>query len=121
MSKRALIYARVSYDDRPNEDRNLEGQIEDGRAAYCQEKGYRIVVELAEDNRGASGADWDLPMLNQALEMARAGEYDVLVTRELDRFARGLAKQLVVESEFKRRGVDVEYILAHMMTVQRGS
>jgi len=30
MSKRAVIYARVSYDDRPNEDRNLEGQIEDG-------------------------------------------------------------------------------------------
>jgi site-specific DNA recombinase len=109
MSKRAVIYARVSYDDRPNEDRNLEGQIEDGRA-YCREKGYRIVAELAEDDRGASGADWDLPMLNQALEMARAGECDVLVTRELDRFARGLAKQLVVESEFKRRGVEVEYI-----------
>ena len=109
MSKRAVIYARVSYDDRPNEDRNLEGQIEDGRA-YCREKGYRIVAELPEDDRGASGASWDLPMLNQALDMARAGEYDVLVTRELDRFARGLAKQLVVESELKRRGVDVEYL-----------
>lgn len=51
MSKRAVIYARVSYDDRPNEDRNLEGQIEDGRA-YCQERGYRIVAKLAEDERG---------------------------------------------------------------------
>jgi site-specific DNA recombinase len=108
MTKRALIYARVSYDDRKNESRNLEGQVEDGQA-HCQEKGHRIVAELAEDDRGASGANWDLPMLNQALDMARAGEFDVLVTRELDRFARGLAKQLVVESEFKRLGVDVEY------------
>ena len=112
MSKRALIYARVSYDDQARSGgRNLESQIEDGRA-YCQEKGYRIVAELAEDDRGASGAEWDLPKLNQALDMARAGEFDVLVVRELDRFARGLAKQLVIEGEFKRLGVAVEYILA---------
>jgi site-specific DNA recombinase len=109
MSKRAVLYARVSYDDRKNEARNLEGQIEDGRA-YCREKGYQIVAELAEDDRGASGADWDLPKLNEALDMARAGEADVLVTRELDRFARGLAKQLVAEREFQQAGARVEYI-----------
>jgi len=120
MSKRALTYARVSYDDRPNEDRNLEGQLEDYRA-YCQEKGYRIVAELAEDDRGASGASWDLPMLNQALDMARTGEIDVLVTRELDRFARGLAKQLVTEGEFKRYGVDVEYTLAEYEDTPEGN
>jgi len=44
--------------------------------------------------------------------MARENGFDVLVTRELDRFARNLAKQLVIESEFKRHGVEVEYILA---------
>ncbi|MFX1476218.1 MAG: recombinase family protein [Promethearchaeota archaeon] len=119
VSKRALIYARVSYDDRKNEARNLEGQVEDGQA-YCQERDYRIVAELAEDDRGVSGADWDLPMLNQALDMARAGEFDVLVTRELDRFARGLAKQLVVESEFKRHGVEVEYILGEYPDTPEG-
>jgi site-specific DNA recombinase len=120
MSKRALIYARVSYDDRKNEARNLEGQIEDGRA-YCQEKGYRIVAELAEDDRGASGASWDLPKLNQALGMARAGEFDVLVVRELDRFARGLAKQLVIEGEFKRYGVEIDYILGEYPDTPEGN
>jgi len=119
MSKRALTYARVSYDDRKNEARNLEGQIEDGRA-YCQEKGYRIVAELAEDDRGASGADWDLPKLSQALEMARAGEFDVFVTRELDRFARSLAKQLVIEAEFKRCSVEVEYVLGEYPDTPEG-
>jgi site-specific DNA recombinase len=120
MSKRALIYARVSYDDRKNEARNLEGQVEDGQA-YCQEKDYRIVAELAEDDRGASGADWDLPKLNQALDMARAGEFDVLVVRELDRFARGLAKQLVIEAEFKRHGVEVEYVLGEYPDTPEGN
>lgn len=108
---KAAIYARVSYDDRGREARNLEGQIEDGRG-HCADRAYRIVAELAEDDRGASGADWNLPKLNQALDMARAGEFDVFVTRELDRLARGLAKQLVIESEFKRYGVEVEYVLA---------
>ena len=47
--KRAVLYARVSYDDRKNEARNLEGQIEDGRS-YCQEKGYRIVALVADSS-----------------------------------------------------------------------
>lgn len=111
MGKRAVLYARVSGDDRAKEGRNLQGQLDLCRE-FCREKGYRIVAELAEDDRGASGASWDLPMLNKALDMARAGEFDVLVTRELDRFARSLAKQLVIEDEFKRYGVEVEYVLA---------
>ena len=116
---RAILYARVSYDDRRNQDRNLEGQLEDGRA-YCQERGYQIVAELAEDDRGASGADWDLPKLNEALEMARRGEADVLVTRELDRLARSLAKQLVIESEFKRYGVRTEYVMGEYPDTPEG-
>ena len=105
---RALIYGRVSGDDRRKQDRNLESQRDGGRL-YCAEKGYSIVAELLEDDRGASGADLDLPMLSQALEMARAGQFDVLVVRELDRFARSLVKQYIKETEFKKVGVAIEY------------
>jgi site-specific DNA recombinase len=107
---RAVTYARVSGDDSRKEDRNLRSQ-QTMYQEYCQDRGYSIVAELAEDDRGASGASWDLPELNEALDMARAGKFDVLVTRELDRFARGLAKQLVVEDQFRRYGVEVEYVL----------
>jgi len=55
------------------------------------------------------------------LDMARENGFDVLVTRELDRFARGLAKQLVVESEFKRHGVEVEYILGEYPDTPEGN
>jgi DNA invertase Pin-like site-specific DNA recombinase len=51
------------------------------------------VAELAEDVQGASGASFELPKLNRVLDMAEAGEFDVLAVRELDRLSRNLAKQ----------------------------
>jgi DNA invertase Pin-like site-specific DNA recombinase len=56
MTKRAVLYARVSGDDRDREDRNLLGQLDLCRR-YALEHGYQIVEELAEDDRGACGAD----------------------------------------------------------------
>ncbi len=113
MNRRAVVYARVSSDDvrAGKERRNLDEQIRMGRE-YSTGKGYVVVAELAEDDRGASGASLDLEQLNRAFAMARAGEYDVLVVRELDRLSRGLAKQLIIEEELKRAGVEIEYVLA---------
>ncbi|MFZ5919316.1 MAG: recombinase family protein [Chloroflexota bacterium] len=108
MTTRALLYARTSSDDR--ERGSLDGQIEMCRD-YALQNGYSIVEEIKEDDRGVRGADFDLPGLNRALELAGQGAFDVLVVRELDRFARKLAKQLVVEEEFKRTGVAVEYVI----------
>ncbi|MBU0494346.1 MAG: recombinase family protein [Chloroflexi bacterium] len=120
MSKRAILYARVSGDDRDKDGRNLKGQMDMCRE-YAQDHGYTtIVAELAENDRGASGATFELPELGRALEMARAGQADVLVTRELDRFARGLAKQLIVEGELNRAGVAVEYVLGEYPDTPEG-
>jgi len=44
--KRAVLYARTSYDDRDTDGRNLAGQLEMARE-YALGKGYRIVAELA--------------------------------------------------------------------------
>ena len=52
----------------PVKERHLElvvkaaGQLE---RSYAAEKGYRIIEELAEDERGASGAEIDLPQLDR--------------------------------------------------------
>jgi site-specific DNA recombinase len=85
-----------------------------------KERGYRTIAELTEDERGASGASLDLPQLNRALEMARNGEYDVLVVREIDRLARNLAKQLIVEEELRRAGVQIEYVLGDYANTPEG-
>ncbi|MCA9943737.1 MAG: recombinase family protein, partial [Anaerolineales bacterium] len=111
MKKRAVLYARVSSDDRRREGRNLKGQLDMCRE-HAIKNDWEIVAELQEDDRGARGADFDLPKLTQALDMASAGDFDYLVTREMDRFSRKLAKQLVVEDEFRRCGVQIEYVLA---------
>ena len=109
--KRAVLYARVSGDDRGKEGRNLAGQLEMCRE-FALENGWKIVAELSEDDRGASGASFELPELNRAREMAQKGEFDVLVVREIDRLSRKLAKQLIVEEQLNRARVEVVYVLA---------
>jgi site-specific DNA recombinase len=111
MTKRAVLYARVSGDDRGNDGRNLTGQLEMCKE-YALGHGWHVLEELAEDDRGASGASFELPQLNRVYEMAHAGEFDVLVVREIDRLSRRLAKQLLVEEELRRAGVEIEYVLA---------
>ena len=101
MTQRAVLYARVSGDDRGKDGRNLAGQLEMGRE-YAREHGYTVVAELAEDDRGASGAAIDLPELTRVRDMAQADEFDVLVVREIDRLSRNLAKQLIVEEELRQ-------------------
>lgn len=110
MTKRAVLYARVSGDDRDNEGRNLASQLDICRK-YAREKGYEVVAELAEDDKGASGATFELPQLTRALKMAHAGEFDVLVPRELDRLSRDIGKQFIVETELSQFGVQIEYAL----------
>ncbi len=78
------------------------------------------MAELAENQHGVSGARMDAPELNRALDMARAGQFDVLVTRELDRLARGLAKQLIVEEEFKHAAVEIDYVLGDYAQTPEG-
>jgi site-specific DNA recombinase len=119
MTPKAVVYARVSSDDRGKDGRNLQGQLEMGRE-YAEEHGYTVVAELPEDDRGASGAEIDLPELTKVRDMARAGEFDVLVVRELDRLSRNLAKQLIVEQELQRAGVRIEYVLGEYADTPEG-
>lgn len=110
MTTRAALYARVSSDDTGKDGRNLAGQLEMCQE-YAQGQGWQVVAKLSEDERGVSGARADAPQLMRALEMAQGGQFDTLVVREMDRFARGLGKQLTVEDQFRRAGVKVVYVL----------
>ena len=72
MSKRAVLYARVSSDDTGKDGRNLKGQLDMCRE-YAEKHGWPVIAELAEDDRGASGAAMDLPKLNEVFDMAENG------------------------------------------------
>jgi DNA invertase Pin-like site-specific DNA recombinase len=82
MSKRAVLYARVSGDDRGREGRNLVGQLEMCRE-YAKKRAYTIVAELAEDDSGASGASFELPRLNEVRDLAQAGLFDGWLSAKL--------------------------------------
>jgi site-specific DNA recombinase len=109
-AQRAVLYARVSYDDRGQDAVNLEGQLEACRE-YALDHGWQIVAELAEDVRGASGADWDLPQLKQILELAATGAIDRVVVREVSRLSRDLAKFMVIDRELRQAGVEISYVI----------
>jgi DNA invertase Pin-like site-specific DNA recombinase len=119
-ARRAILYARVSGDDRVNESRNLRGQLDLCRN-HARSKGWNVIAEFAEDDRRASGARLDLPKLNEMLELARRGEFDVLVVREMDRLARSLPKQLYVEEVLARAGIDIDYVLGAFPDTHEGN
>ena len=120
MTPRAITYARVSGDDRGKDGRNLAGQLEMCRE-YVLEKDYTLLAEMAEDDRGASGASFELEKLGEILDMAKNHEFDVLVVREIDRLSRNLAKQLVVEEELNRSGIHIEYVLGEYADSPEGN
>ena len=107
MSRRAVLYARVASGEQGKSRRNLENQLETGRK-YARENGYTIVAEL--DDRGVPGTRLDLPQLSRVREMARAGQFDVLVVRGVDRLSRDHAKLLILGKELKRAGVEIECV-----------
>jgi site-specific DNA recombinase len=110
----------VSGDDRSKDGRNLEGQLEMCRE-YALDKGYSIISELAEDDRGASGASFELEQLGKVLDLASEKAFDVLVVREVDRLSRNLAKQLIVEEWLKREGVNIEYVIGEYKDTPEGN
>lgn len=119
MTKRAILYARVSGDDRKYATSGIDSQLEECRK-YAQSKGYLVVGEYFEErDKQTSGADW-LPELNKILKLAHQGGYDVLIVRELDRLARNKFKQLSIEVELESVGVTVEYVIGQFKKTAEG-
>ena len=69
MSKRAVLYSRVSGDDTRRDGRNVRNQLDMDRD-HAIAKGYDIVGEFHADDHGASGAAFELPELNKIRGMA---------------------------------------------------
>ncbi len=82
MTKRAILYARVSGDDTKYATSGIESQLGDCRT-YAQKQGYAIVGEHFETpEKATSGADW-LPEIEALLKLACTGTFDVLVSSEV--------------------------------------
>jgi len=112
MSMRAILYARVSRGSRQERARQLMNQLKECRD-MARKFGWRVVAEMVENEGQTSGASWNLPKLDEMMEKAAAGSFDVLVVTEIDRLSRRLAKQVVIEQELSRLGIEIKYVNSH--------
>ena len=106
MSKKAAIYSRVSTDEQ-SKGYSLSTQVE-ACQDYAKSRGY-FVVDIFQDDY--SGASLDRPELNRLRECVNAKHIDVVIVYDIDRLARKSVYQMLIEEEFLKSGVVVEYVL----------
>jgi len=93
---RAVSYHRVSTRDQDPTLARL--QLRTVAVTRC----YDLVEEVEETGSGARG---DRPGLGRVLELARAGEIDVVLCWKLDRIGRSTLDVLTTVEELERHGV----------------
>lgn len=104
MSKRAVLYARTAVAD--GASRKLREQLDQCRD-YALAKGWVVIAELREDERGVSGLALNPPQLVAIRGMARAKQFDVLIVSDLNRISRNVTTYLAVEQELQRAGIQI--------------
>lgn len=102
--KRAAIYVRLS--SMREDDPTLSPQSQESSArAYAESQGWEVVaVERDLDLSGSEkGLRLERPGLSALLK--RLGEFDVIIARELSRFARSVIDFTLLASQCRERGV----------------
>jgi site-specific DNA recombinase len=106
MTKRAAVYTRVSTDEQAK-GYSLNTQV-DACLQYAAGRGYEVVETYKEDY---SGAILDRPELDRLRDIISSGQIDVVIVYDIDRLARKSAYQVLIEEEFFRSNVSVEYVI----------
>ena len=104
MSKRAIIYARVSSDEQAKNN-SLPTQLEAMRQ-YAERQGFTIVDELQEDY---SGTKLDRPELAKVRAMVKERQIDTVIAYQSDRLTRSPADGIILREEFARAGIELHY------------
>jgi site-specific DNA recombinase len=105
--KLAAIYSRVSTDEQAK-GYSLQTQV-DACYAYADERRYQVVGTFSDDYTGAA---IDRPALNQLRDYMSNNPLDVVIVYDIDRLARKSAYQFLIEEEFRRIGVVLEFVMA---------
>ena len=106
MTKVALIYARVSTQEQ-SKGYSLNTQVE-ACQRFANEHGYSVLDTFTDDY---SGAALDRPELNRLREYINAKKVDAVIVYDIDRLARKSVYQMLIEEEFHKSRVGIEYVL----------
>lgn len=118
----AASYERVSTRLQGQTGFSLGAQEKDS-AQFAADNRLDLPSELRfrdGEDRAASGSDWDLPGLNAMLDAAKSKRFGVLIVPTVDRFARDMAKALLLEQQLRKLGVRVVYINAPIEDTAEG-
>lgn len=113
--KLAAIYSRVSTDEQAK-GYSLQTQL-DACETYAKEHRYRVVAAFSDDYTGAA---LDRPGLNELRDYMSRNPLEVVIVYDIDRLARKSAYQVLIEEEFKRVGVTIEFVMAQYEDTDEG-
>lgn len=114
-TRRVVFYGRVSTEHEAQLSA-LENQIQwydDQAAAH---KNWVILEKYIDEGITGTQAK-KRPAFLRMLEDARAGKFDLIVTREVCRFARNTVDTLVVTRELKNLGIEVYFVEDNIWTM----
>jgi len=115
MSKRAVLYARVSTDEQ-GKGFSLPTQLEACRE-YAEEHGFTVAGKFADEFTGTS---LDRPGLDQLRDLIANDTIEAVIIYDLDRLSRRAIHQMLLEEEFARAGVETHYVLGQYDNTPEG-
>lgn len=107
MSKRAVIYARVSSAGAVADRQNTERQVESLKG-YAAANDYEVVEVFSEHISGAT-KNADREQLNSALEFSKENSVDVVLVSELSRLGRQIWEVLESVKRCIDNGIDLYF------------
>lgn len=105
MTRTAAIYARVSKQEQ-TKGHSLDTQVNDLRA-YAKREGLRTSDELVFVDPGVSGTKPSRPALDALKAAAQAGDFEVLLVRDVDRLARDTGLAVHLSQFFGGLGIEI--------------
>ena len=107
MSKRAVIYTRVSTDEQGKKGFSLPSQLEACRK-YANDNGLVVVTEFMDE---FSGREINRPGLDEVRDLIGSCKVDALIVYSGDRLSRDLAHTIELRREREISGVELYKVL----------
>lgn len=113
-TRKAVIYARVSTEHEAQLSA-LENQKDWYKPILAQHPEWKVIRMYVDEGITGTSAK-KRPQFMQMIEDADYGEFDLILTREVSRFARNTVDTLQYTRELKSKGVEVFFINDNIRT-----
>ena len=113
--KKACVYARVST-DKDDQINSLEGQIQYFKKFINQKPEYEFTEIYYDKGVGGTSTKKRKGFIKM-IEDAKNGMYDIIITKEVSRFARNTIDTLMYTRELKKHNVGVLFVEDNINTL----